>query len=52
MTTTDPDPQLFLATYRGTDYVVIKHRGREVEVSFSRLGNNVRAWVDGKEMNR
>ena len=44
------EPHLSIATYRGSHIVIIEHRGRRVEVSFSPRGKNVRVWVDEEEI--
>ncbi|WP_193104686.1 hypothetical protein [Brachybacterium sp. FME24] len=43
------DPWIGIATIRKSDIVHIRHRGRNVEVTFSPKGSNVRVHVDGEE---
>ena len=45
----DIDPYLGLAKIRGSDVVIIEHKGRRIEVSISPKGSNVRVHVDGEE---
>lgn len=43
------DPWIGIAAIRKSDIVHIRHRGRNVEVTFSPKGSNIRVHVDGEE---
>ena len=43
------DPRIGLGKIRGSDLVVVTHKGREVQVTISPKGSNVRVHVDGEE---
>jgi len=47
-TATD-DPWIGLAKIKGSDVIYTEHKGRQIEVSISPKGSNVRVHVDGEE---